>query len=66
MADTPAARRPAATPSPAAVRLMLVADRDHRRGAPADSRVRRFRLARVPARTEDRPGGLAALRRDPR
>jgi hypothetical protein len=34
-------------PNPSLTRLILVADRDHRRGLPADSPVRRYRLARV-------------------
>lgn len=48
MPDATADRKtPSPGPAANAVRLMLVADREHRRGAPADSRVRRFRLARV-------------------
>jgi hypothetical protein len=34
-------------PSPATTRLLLVADRDHRRGRPAEAPVRRYRLARL-------------------
>ena len=34
-------------PNPSLTRLILVADRDHRRGRPADSPVRRYRLARL-------------------
>jgi hypothetical protein len=49
-------------PDPSITRLLLVADRDHRRGRPASSPVRRYRLARLrldaPAERGDRHAHL--------
>ena len=51
-------------PSPSTTRLLLVADRDHRRGRPPESPVRRYRLARLQLDGAAQPGDRHAhLRR---